>query len=194
MNLKEQKQELRREIKERISLLSSRYCEQADQKIFDFAASLPEYMSSETIFCYVGTINEINTVPIINDAMRKGKRVGIPKCVDKGIMEVYHIKTLENLKYSSYGILEPSTDLDLIPPSEIDIAFIPCLACSTDCRRLGYGGGYYDRYLEFTKFPRAALCRGKLLTEQIPVDQHDQIMDFVISEKGIISITNRMQD
>ena len=118
MNMKKQKQELRSEIKERISLLSSRYCEQADQKICNFATSLPEYMSSETIFCYVGTINEINTVPIINDAMRKGKRVGIPKCVDKGIMEVYHIKTLE---------------------------------------------------------------------------KHDQIMDFVISEKGIISIANCMQ-
>lgn len=193
MNIKEQKQELRREIKEKISLFSSRYCEEADQKIFNYATSLPEYMSSETIFCYVGTIKEINTVPIINDAMRKGKRVGIPKCVDKGNMEVYHIKTLENLTYSTYGILEPSTDLVLIPPSEIDIAFIPCLACSTDGRRLGYGGGYYDRYLEFSKFLKAALCRGKLFTERIPVDHHDQIMDYVISENGIISIANRMQ-
>ena len=72
----------------------------------------------------------------------------------------------------------------LIQPEAIDFAFIPCISCDRSGRRLGHGGGYYDRYLEKTHCVKAALCREELLVDEIPVEEHDLRMDFVISEKG----------
>ena len=75
-----------------------------------------------------------------------------------------------------------------IPPKEIDLALIPCLSCGRDGHRLGYGGGYYDRYLNQVKGTLAVLCRRVLMCDEIPIEDHDKNMDFVICEEGILNI------
>lgn len=185
MNKKEEKRELRKKAKEIISLLSPAYCGQADRSICDLVTGMPEYLNAETIFCYVGAESEINTIPILQDAMKKGKRVGVPKCMDKRQMEVRELQTLKSLTPGTYGILEPPDASALILPNEIDFALLPCLACSPDGIRLGHGGGYYDRYLESTSFMTAVLCKEALIMNEIPVEVHDKRADIVISERGI---------
>ena len=96
-----------------------------------------------------------------------------------------YVSTEKELYPGAYGILEPKEDPErLIQPEAIDFAFIPCISCDRSGRRLGHGGGYYDRYLEKTHCVKAALCREELLVDEIPVEEHDLRMDFVISEKG----------
>ena len=170
--IKEQKKELRTKVKEKISKLSRR--ENAD-----------------TIFCYVSTEKEINTIPLLQEILDSGKRLGVPKCTGKGIMDAYEIQNLEQLKIGSYGILEPGEECDIIlDPTEIQFAIIPCISCNRKGERLGHGGGYYDRYLE--KMPedceKAILCRESLMCDEIPTEEHDERMDLVISENGIIRI------
>ena len=107
------------------------------------------------------------------------------KCMEKGIMNVYEIHSLQELHPGAYGILEPKEDPErLIQPGAIDFALIPCISCDRSGRRLGHGGGYYDRYLEKTHCVKAVLCREELLVDEIPVEEHDLRMDLVISEKG----------
>lgn len=185
MTMEERKKTLRKSIKERAAGLDREYIRKADRAIFNYVTSLPEYRDGEIIFCFAGAREEINTAPIIEDALSRGKQVGVPKCIAKGIMEVRRIRSLGDLEPGKYGILEPGSQAALIQPEEIDLAVVPCLSCSSDGRRLGYGGGYYDRYMEHTQAVKAVICRKRLMCEEIPMDTHDAAMDIVISEEGI---------
>ena len=101
------KQEMRKNVKKEAAQLTEAYCKDADEMIFRNIRALPEYQRADTVFCYVGTKTEINTMPILKDILENGKILGVPKCVAKGIMEVFRVESLEQLKEGAYGILEP---------------------------------------------------------------------------------------
>ncbi|MCC8024215.1 MAG: 5-formyltetrahydrofolate cyclo-ligase [Clostridium sp.] len=188
MNLKERKRQMRREIKARVARLDGAYCRKADRSIFKHIIGLPEYRQAQRIFCFVGTQAEIDTAPIIEDALSKGKIVGVPRCVDKGIMNVCRIESLKGLEMGQYGILEPGEEAAILLPEEIDFAVVPCLSCSSTGKRLGYGGGYYDRYLAGTGAFKAVICRAQIMEEDIPWESHDVVMNAVVSECGVLRI------
>ena len=101
MDLEERKKALRQEIKAAAAALDEGYTKEADLEIFSHVAGLPEYEQAGTLFCFVGTSGEIDTAPILKDALRKGKRVGVPKCTARGIMEVREIWSLGDLEEST---------------------------------------------------------------------------------------------
>lgn len=184
----ETKKELRKKIKNEAARLSTEYCQTADAKIIENIINLKEFQSSDVIFCYVGRSNEINTIPLLMYILSSGKRLGIPKCISKGIMEVYEIKGLEDLCEGAYGIMEPAEWCSHVEPDEIQFVCVPCLSCSSDGKRLGYGGGFYDRYLEKIRCKKTVLCRSLLMNENIPVEVHDIEMDLIVTEKGVIDL------
>jgi len=181
-NIKEKKQELRKIVKEEISRLSKDYCQRVDEEICKKVIRLPEYQQARTIFSFVGSEREVDTNPLLIDVLAKGKKLVVPKCVGRGLMEAYEIRSLKELRPGRYGILEPPSSCPMVEPKEIELCIIPCLACSKDGKRLGYGGGYYDRFLKRADFMKVALCRGRLLREDIPVGRYDVVMDKVVSE------------
>lgn len=185
MDKKEEKKQLRKALKQRLAALEREYCEGADKEIISIVCSLLEYQNASTVFCFAGTKREIDTRPILLDILKQGKRLGVPRCLSEGIMEVYEIKSLNELKEGSYGILEPVESCPLIRPQDIDLSLLPCLAAGKDGSRLGWGGGYYDRYLEKASGVKAVLCRGRMLEEGIPKEAHDRDADLVVSEVGI---------
>lgn len=187
-NLQEQKKMLRREVKQAISMLSKEYCREADEHIYKWVCAFSDFQNADTIFCFVGTETEIDTRPLLEEILRRGKRLGVPKCTGAGIMEVYEIHSLNDLESGSYGILEPKDGFVRILPEQIDLALVPCLSCNEAGWRLGYGGGFYDRYLERTSAKRAVLCRNRLMRSDIPAEAFDLNMDVVITEKGILSV------
>lgn len=182
------KQNLRKDIKQRLLLLSKEYKVESDRGIFDNIFSMDEYKNASTIFLFVGTHNEINTSVIIERALNDGKVVGVPKCVKLGLMNVHQVRSLEELTEGKYGIKEPKSTAKIINPEEIDLAFIPCLSCNEKGHRLGYGGGFYDKYLKNTNFTKAVLCRKELMYEDIPTGIYDVSMDIVINEHKIIRL------
>lgn len=147
------------------------------------------YQEAETVFCFVGTEQEIDTKPLLEQAWRDGKRVAVPKCKEKGCMDAYQINSLSELAAGKYGILEPKAGCTLIPPEEIDFAVLPCVACDRAGYRLGHGGGYYDRYLAKTKCKTAVVCMERLLLEKTPTEYFDSRADWVITESECIEIT-----
>jgi 5-formyltetrahydrofolate cyclo-ligase len=181
-----EKKNLRKTIREFQKSLTPSYLEEASRDICRRALSMEEYRRAETIFCYVGRKEEVDTMPIIIESLKQGKRVGVPKCVARGIMEVYRIGSPEDLEPGSFGIREPKAGTSLIRPEEIELSFIPCLSCSSDGKRLGYGGGYYDRYLEKVSGVNAVLCPKKLMCEEIPMEEHDRKIGIVINEEGTV--------
>lgn len=185
MNTAEEKRRLRMELKRALSDLKEEDCRSADREIALRILSMEEYQQAHTVFCFAGTRQEIDTVPVLLDALRREKRLALPRCIAKGIMEAYEIHSLEDLEPGSYGILEPKSGCMRISPKEIDLSLIPCLSASPDGRRLGYGGGYYDRYMAGALGVKAALCREDMMQKELPAEEHDQRMDLVVSEERI---------
>ena len=180
------KQNLRKKLLEKRKFFSDAYFQMADERICMLAAELPEFQQAEVVFCYVGMEGEVSTRSLLEKVLAEGKRLGVPRCEKKGVMRVYEIRSLQDLVPGAFGIPEPVPEARLIRPEEIDLAVIPCLSCDGKGRRLGKGGGYYDRYLEGTTFLRAALCWQQMMEKEIPVDIHDQRMDVVITENDAI--------
>lgn len=190
MDVKQEKKRIRKELTAVAGRLSEEYCRQADEEIIKRLWAAREYETAETIFCYVGTEREINTIPILVDGLERGKRVGVPRCISPGVMEVRQIQRIEDLEPGCYGIREPGLHCPVLQPGELELAVVPCLSCSGNGVRLGYGGGYYDRYLTAVPAPRFVLCREQLRREDIPKEPHDLVMDLIITECNIIFCRN----
>ncbi|WP_085832057.1 5-formyltetrahydrofolate cyclo-ligase [Clostridium merdae] len=184
MSVPEEKKKLRNELKERIAALPLEYIQESDQGIVTNILAHPCYQKANTIFCFVGTPSEINTSLVIEQAFADGKRVAIPLCLGKGIMEAREIHSLSELHSGMMGILEPAAESKLVYPDEIDFAILPCVSCDRKGNRLGYGGGYYDRFLEQATFCSILICRERLLCEKIPTEPHDIAVRTVITEAG----------
>ena len=103
-------------------------------------------------------------------------------------MEAYGIVSFDDLESGRFGILEPKAYCGEILPEEIDLCIIPCLCVGSSGIRLGYGGGYYDRYLPRMRpdAVRAALCRERLLGSEPPSEPHDRPVLVTITEKQVI--------
>ncbi len=180
------KSELRAQVARQLKNLSPVYCRKADEAICRHLLHSSLYQKAETVFCYMGTEREIDTSAIIRTALADGKRLVLPLCTDKGIMEAREIRSLGELVSGKYGILAPMLSCPLVEPERLDLAIVPCCTGNARGQRLGYGGGYYDRYLLRTECPRVLLCRGRLTAEDIPMEPHDLVMDYLVTEVGMV--------
>ena len=181
----EEKRQLRRIMRALESGLSARYKAESSRAIAAHLLAMPEYQEAGTVFCFVGTDREIDTRPILEDVLAAGKRLCVPQCVGKGIMELRQVTDLRQLIPGAYGILEPSADAPLVSLDEVDFAILPCLTCNHLGQRLGQGGGYYDRFLSHYRGGTVLLCREKLIREEIPLESHDYPVPWVLTERAL---------
>ena len=179
------KNELRKMIYNSYRDLTDDYKAQADSSIRQNILSLPEYQDASTVFCFVGTKDEIDTSSLIDQMIKEGKRVAVPLCTGSGIMEAKRITDRSQLSAGTYGILEPSDEAETIPAEDIDFAVVPCVTCNKIGQRLGHGGGFYDRYLEGNDMDCALVCREETMTAAIPTDMHDIKFKLIVTERHI---------
>ena len=185
MTRQEEKQQLRAVMRARERQLSDRYRHESDQAIAAHLTAMPEYQAAGTIFCFVGTPHEIDTRPILKNALAAGKRLCVPLCTGPGMMELRQITTLSQLSPGAYGIPEPPEDAPTVSVDETDFAILPCLTCNHLGHRLGQGQGYYDRFLAHYRSGAVLLCREKLIREEIPLEPHDYPIPWVLTERGL---------
>ena len=185
MTRQEEKQQLRAVMRARERQLSDRYRRESDQAIAAHLTAMPEYQAAGTIFCFVGTPHEIDTRPILENALAAGKRLCVPLCTGPGMMELRQITTLSQLPPGAYGIPEPPEDAPTVSVDETDFAILPCLTCNHLGHRLGQGQGYYDRFLAHYRSGAVLLCREKLIREEIPLEPHDYPIPWVLTERGL---------
>ena len=159
----------------------------SDRLITKNLLSLPEYKEAKCVFAFYGVDWELNTVPFIEDALAQGKKVALPLCFGKGVMEARQITSVDELTQGRYkGIPEPASDTPLVEKSEIDFALVPCVCADRNRFRLGHGGGYYDRYLAERGFFAVTVTRNAVLMDAVPRDEYDERCDCVITETEII--------
>ena len=182
--VKLQKKELRGKLIAKQHNLDSRYRELASKEILEVLKKQKDYLLAGTIFIYVGQKTEVNTTLIIQDALAKGKRVLVPKTVSLGHMEACEIDSMEDLSPGLHGILEPKDLAYQMDPGKIDIAFVPCVAFTKEGYRLGYGGGFYDRFLPRGRFKRILIAFSEMEEDALPRDVFDEKVHGILTEKG----------
>ncbi|MBR2176061.1 MAG: 5-formyltetrahydrofolate cyclo-ligase [Clostridia bacterium] len=192
-SLTEAKNALRAECKRLRREMPAADKDAADSLIFERTLGLIGSYSPQYLFCYVSSpVLEVDTTRIIDYAIGQGIRVVVPKCV-KGtnLLEHFILKDRSDLEKGSFGIMEPSEDKCLKLSGVCEgICIVPGLAFDASGKRLGYGKGYYDRFLAAFSGVRIGLCYESCFREHIPHDHFDAAMDFVITERKI-RIINR---
>lgn len=187
------KGELRKEIKLKRENLDKNIKLMADEKIRKSLFESEIYKNSKVVFIYVNMDSEINTIDIIKELLTSNKIVAVPKVIPVSLkerqMKALKINSMLQLNESgAFGILEPSVECEDIS-EDVDLIIIPGLAFDINGNRLGYGGGFYDRFLR--KYPnskRVALCYDFQIFDEIPHEFFDEKVDLIISEEKIISL------
>ncbi len=134
---------------------------------------------AKVVFCYVSMGNEIGTKKLIEELLKK-KTVVVPYCASKeGNMICVKISSLDELSEGMYGILEPKNPIKF-DKMKIDVSILPALAFDEEGYRIGYGKGYYDRFLEDLNSFKVGLCYKELYFPKIPHEKSDVKADLVI--------------
>ena len=141
------KAELRKKILQEMKALSQEQKQAMDRVLTEGFLQHPFYQEAKTIATYLSFPHEFQTQALIERVLKDGKKVLIPKTYPKGRME-FVVYNPQQLVKTSFGLLEPQGDLEVVDPSQIDLIHVPGLAFTREGYRIGYGGGYYDRYLE----------------------------------------------
>jgi len=142
------------------------------------------YTEAETIMTYVSFGSEVDTLCIIKHALENNKIVCVPKIINKNKgMKAIKIEDLDDLKKNKFGILEPVSFDREIDAKDIDLFLIPGLAFDKNGGRIGYGAGYYDRFLKNSKDNslKIGLVYDFQLIDRVPMTENDVYMDIVIS-------------
>ena len=171
------KKQLRREIREKKRAMSEAEIQEKSRRLGELFADSQLYRSAKTIYGYLPYNQEVRTVPMLERAMADGKRVAVPKVYGDEMKFIY-LDDLSAVEKGYAGIPEPVADTP-VADDETALVLMPGLAFDRDGHRIGYGGGFYDKFLaQEPNHPTLALCYDfqmlpELHTEEfdIPVDQ-----------------------
>ncbi len=180
------KEELRKELKRERGKVPQENRLDWDRAIFEHITDLPAYKQAEKVMIYLSFGWEIDTWSIVNDLQAKGKQVYVPvvRSNPKSLIATAYTSR-EDLTPAIFGILEPGPDAPTIRPEELNLVIVPGLAFSSQGFRIGYGGGYYDRFLITTKAETIGLVYGSFVRD-LPADSWDQPVNFLITEEGLM--------
>ena len=141
----------------------------------------------DTVMLYAAFRDEPETELLARRLLGLGKSVALPKCRKGGRMDAFYISAWEALVPGAFGILEPPTE-KMLSREEKMLIIVPGCAFGEDGTRLGYGGGFYDRFLpECSHAIKAGYCFSDCLTEGLPQEAFDVRMDSIITEKGVVN-------
>jgi 5-formyltetrahydrofolate cyclo-ligase len=156
----------------------------SDRKISEYFINSPFFHNSDIYLCYVSVGSEVDTSYIIDKLLSNGKKVAVPNCKN-GIMDYYEIKSADELIEGAYGI--PTADIKKsirITSFDNALCIVPALSFDKSGFRLGYGGGYYDRFLIDKSVFTLGLCYEDCICESLPVEEHDIKINSLLTEKG----------
>jgi len=187
-----EKTQARREIERRIKLLNPQQRALGSARIASALMELPEFTAAGTVMLYMSIADEVDTVPIVEQALAQGKKVALPKVDLKAkIMTAWRITDIKrDLAAGAFGIREPAFS-DSVSPAEIDFCLVPARGFDTLGNRLGRGGGYYDRFMALPGF-RAVRCGVAFdfqLLHGLPHEPHDLPVDIIVTESRVIRIS-----
>lgn len=183
------KRALRNEILTRRLMLSREANAEYSRRIAEHVAGMTAFIDSSTIMAYWPFRNEVDTSLLVRTALASGKRVVLPRTIKQERRLAPHIisDVERDLRPGAYGIMEPSPDLPEAKPEEIGLVIVPGLVFDRAGNRIGYGGGYYDRFLpQLTRAAKVAVAFSLQIVPRVPFDERDRPVDYVVTEDEVI--------
>ena len=180
------KKEIRAEVKKRRREADEETLHEKSLQILDRFRQIAAYRDASLLLAYVDAKREVETRLLMRGAWNDGKKVAAPRVDGNGIMHFYYLHSLEDLEPGAFGIMEPRTECPLCEP-EKGLLLMPGVAFDEQCHRVGYGGGYYDRYLE--KHPgliHIALAFEFQIFPEVPSEEHDIRPEMIVTENRIL--------
>lgn len=188
MDTKSQKDKLREQLlKRRLELDEEEYLRRS-ARIVRSLQKQPEFQKAKTIHCYV-SLNErreVNTRPLIRELLAGDKNVVVPITeFDSGRLKSVHLDSYSDLKKNKWGVLEPEGGRKA-EKSEIDLVVVPMVGGDFNRNRIGYGKGFYDRFLSSLNVPAIGLLFNTCLLQEVPVEPFDVPLEKLITEEETI--------
>ncbi len=176
------KKELRKQF---IKIRKDSFDERISNIIFERLVALDEYKKAKHILCYASYNSEVDTFNLMNRIIQDGKKLYLPRCIpEKREMDVCNVKDLSELKTGAYGIKEPTGDS--VSADLLDLVIVPMVAFDREKTRLGYGGGYYDRFLLKINAVKMGIAFSVQESDKLIKEPTDIPMDIIVTEKEVI--------
>lgn len=185
----ESKKDIRKYVLEKRGQLSAKDWEEKSHSIYEKVVSHPFFLNAEIIYCYIDYQKEVGTREIIKKAWEDKKKVAVPK-VEGSEMSFYFIQKFADLKEGYRGIPEPEPLFLAKVENTSDqtspvLVIVPGAAFDNNCNRIGYGKGYYDKFLSLHKhYHTMALCFACQMVDEIPAESYDIRPEIVITEEN----------
>jgi len=192
--LKEEKKIIRNKILEVRKAADAGFIHEMSQKIARKITALEAFKKSGIIMAYMDFRNEVATMDLIKFCITHNKKVALPRieCSETGLKDIFAYEindVLSDTEPGFYGIMDPVRKAEnLVSPDKIDIVLVPGVAFSEDRYRIGYGAGYYDRFLKKVRADciKVGMAFEFQVLEKIPAEEHDVPLDIIITERRII--------
>lgn len=156
-----------------------------DSKIFTFLVNSELYRNAELLLVYVSYNGEVDTLRIIKRAFLDGKKVAVPYCHGNE-MEFLIINSFDYLSKGKFGILSADPNkCETVVDFQNTLCIVPALSFDVYGNRLGYGGGYYDRFLSKNSIETVGLCYERCISHSIPNEKFDIVINFILTENGL---------
>lgn len=173
------KKELRRIIREKKRAMTAAEIETASRRLGELFAETEEYQNAKTIYGYLPYNQEVRTVPMLQKALEDGKRVAVPKVYGDDMKFIY-MDDLSAVSEGYAGIPEPIAD-GPVAEDTTALVLMPGMAFTKNGDRMGYGGGFYDKFLAAEpEHPTVALCYAFQMVEELPTAEYDIPVDKVL--------------
>lgn len=186
IDLREYKSKLRESTKARRRNLTPEQKQLLDNGVLANVKRMREYKRCETLYIYVSTPIEVDTRKIIDTAIADGKRVAVPRCIpETRHMTFHYINSIDELSPGTFSVLEPDSSLPIATECKNSLMLVPAMMIDRFGYRLGYGKGYYDRYIAGYNGVTAGLCYMQDLKYKLMHGRFDRKLDYVITEKYI---------
>lgn len=184
-DIAEQKRQLRRSCRQIRTALGEATRQQASLSICGWIESWPVFQSSSVVLAYMPIPGEVDLTPLVE--RQPQKHWALPRILPAaGHRMVFHPYQPGRLIRHPFGMAEPAPDLPIVPPGEIQLALVPGLAFDRLGRRLGYGGGYFDRFLHAYSGASLGIIFQALLRERLPCGEHDVPVQWIVTEAGFL--------
>lgn len=164
----------------------------ASARIVERVLTLPEVERAATVMVFWSFGSEVDTAPLIKGLHARDVRVALPRIVD-GDIDPYAYAPGDAVSETSFGAWEPAAG-EALDPSTIDVIVTPAVAFDRSGRRVGYGGGFYDRFFARTRPDAFRVGAGfvvQLIDEDLPTGHFDRGLDAVVTESGVVRFRRR---
>lgn len=186
IDIRKYKQELRAGCRAKRTGMDPQVKKNLDKGVAENVRRLKEYRPAKTLLIYMSTPIEVDTVEIIKNAWADGKRVAVPRCIPNSRdMEFHYIDSFECVSPGTFSVLEPDPSLPVVTDFSGCLMIVPGMQFDMKGYRIGYGKGYYDRYMVRFTGISAGICYSDELRPFMYHGRFDRCVDIVVTDKRI---------